>query len=175
MIDHSYVTQVPILLKKKLKLLLNVGLFKLEIGIQTGSEDMNRKLYNRSISNTTTLKTAQIINKYITKMDYPNYQFLFCNPYETEKDLIETVTLIQKLPYPFFVQTFPFQFFPATKLHKKAQYDGLLKKEIINLHCHEKALELNNKERYLNLLVCLMKGLVTSKTMKGLIILVARV
>jgi radical SAM superfamily enzyme YgiQ (UPF0313 family) len=151
---------------EKLKLLINAGLYKLEMGIQTGSESLNKNLYNRNISNMTVMKGVQIINKYKTKMEYPNYQLLYCNPYETDKNLIETITLLQKLPPPYCLQAFPLQFFPGLELYKKAECDGLLKEKIfVNFGNYKKALELNTREIYLNFLIYLMTGTVTVKNL----------
>ena len=152
--------------EEKLKMLLDAGLRKLEMGIQTGSEDISRNIYSRTISNVSIIEAAQTINKYKMKMDCPNYQVLFCNPYETEEDLIKTIVLLQKLPPPFHLQVFPLQFFPASKLYEKAKSEGILKENIlVNYHDRIKALRLNVKEGYLNFIFHLINGTITSKKM----------
>ncbi len=151
--------------EEKFELLVNAGLYRAEVGVQTGSEDISKNLYNRNISKTKVIKAAQLLNKYKMKMGLPYYHIMYQNPYETEKDLIKTIALLKELPPPFFLQCFPIQFFPTSTLYEKAKCDAILKDNIfVNYHDDKKAFELNNKEKYLNFLVYLMSGTVTSRS-----------
>ena len=134
------------------------GLSSIDVGVQTGSESFNRNLYKRFVSNEEILRAAKLINKFAGKMEAPpRYEFIYHNPYETEKDLLATIALIQKLPPPCTIHAFPLQFFEATELYKKAKEDGLLKKKIISLHDYRQAFrQINSNGLYLNFLIFLL-------------------
>ena len=145
--------------EEKLDMLVDAGLCKIELGIQSGSENINKSLYNRRISNELVVKAANIISKRKDKIVCANYQIIFCNPYETQTDILDTISLISSLAYPFRLQVFPLQFFPASGLYDKASKDGLLdQKVLVNYQNFEKGMELNNNEPYLNYILCMMKG-----------------
>lgn len=152
--------------EKKLELLIDAGLAKLEMGIQTGSEKVNRDLYNRNISNAAVIKASQIISRYKKSIPELNYQVIFCNPYESGEDLTATISLLLKLSAPFYLQTFILQFFPASALYARAKCDGLLdKEETANYNNYSGDLKLNANEIYLNFLVSLLNGRIRSKIM----------
>lgn len=102
--------------REKLELLLDAGMFSLQMGIQTGSPK-TQKLYQRSIKNETVLSATSLINEYKDKMDPPLYDFILDNPFETIEDQIETVNLVKKIPRPYFLQLFSLVIFPGTKLY----------------------------------------------------------
>jgi coproporphyrinogen III oxidase-like Fe-S oxidoreductase len=146
----------------KLKALLEGGLNRLQMGIQTGSERINRDIYARNIPNDSVIRSAGIINKYREQMAPPDYHIIFCNPYEAEKDIIETITLLARLPSPFILTAFQLAMFPASELCKRAQRDGLLNDDTLFNFCnYAKALAFNSKQRYLNFILYLMNGKAT--------------
>lgn len=133
-IPFTCITAPTTVSDKKLKILVSAGLYFVSMGIQTGSERINKEIYNRNISNEKVLKSAKILHKYSERMGYPpSFDFIIENPYETKEDIIETIKLLQKLPKPFGFQTCSLQFFPNTELYNKAVKDGLIndKKEVI--------------------------------------------
>lgn len=154
----------------KLRLLIDAGLKRIEMGIQTGSEKINKNLYNRFVTNERLIAVTKIINKYSHKMVPPEYQIIIANPYETEKDVLSTIDLIQKLPKPYFLQPFALVFFPGTQLYYKARNDGIIKSKKDTCYdvCYTAYKEnLMNKFKkldtiYLNLILMLMFGRVTS-------------
>ena len=152
---------------EKLRLLLNAGLQKLEMGIQSGSENILTTVYNRNISNAQVIWASRIINNYKHEMEPPNYQIIFCNPYEKENDLMATIRLLEKLPVPFYLHVFALCMWPSSRLFKKASLDGLLSKEekYIDFHAQHLALKINNNEVYLNYILYLIRGDVTSQKM----------
>jgi len=111
--------------EEKLKILLDAGLKRIEMGIQTGSEKFSRNLYNRFITNKQILNTAKIINKYRHRMSPPEYQIIIANPYEKEEDILATINLLKELPKPYYLQVFAMIFFPGTELYYKAINDNI--------------------------------------------------
>ena len=108
---------------KKISLLTECGLRELQIGIQSGSERTNREDYNRRISNQKILKMAQSINELGINV---TYDLIFNSPYETRKDLIETVDFLLKLPQPFSLQGYNLIFYPGTEITDRALKDGYI-------------------------------------------------
>ena len=114
--------------EEKLSLLLDAGLRRLQMGIETGSEKI-QKLYNRSIANKKVREAAHIINKFRSKMDPPTYDMILNNPYEDEEDIFESLSLLVGLPKPNRIQIFSLSFFPETSLTKKAIEDNIIKED----------------------------------------------
>ena len=110
--------------EEKLSYLVDAGLFEIHMGIQTASK-RTRKLYNRRIPNETVLRVTQNINKFKGFLT-PVYDFILDNPYETEKNIAETLKFMLKIPRPFHLQLYSLIFFPGTKLYEKAKIDGLI-------------------------------------------------
>jgi radical SAM superfamily enzyme YgiQ (UPF0313 family) len=109
--------------RDKIKLLRECGLSSLQVGIQTGSERINREIYNRQVSNTSVLAMAQNLHDLGIAVIY---DIIFNNPYETRADLTETLSLLLSFPRPFLVQGFNLIFYPGTALTEKALKDGYI-------------------------------------------------
>ncbi|MCP4650703.1 MAG: B12-binding domain-containing radical SAM protein [PVC group bacterium] len=107
----------------KVSILRECGLEMLQIGIQTGSERVNREVYNRRVTRDQTLATAQVISRLGIKVIY---DVIFNNPYENEDDLRETVRLFANFPRPFALQGFNLIFYPGTEMAKRALKDGFI-------------------------------------------------
>lgn len=131
--------------EEKLDILLYAGLNKVEMGIQTASSD-TKELYNRKISNSRIFKAATILNNRHNEMDLPEYQVIFSNPYEKREDLLDTLSFLDKLPKPFFLQPFPLVFFPGSTLYDRAIVDGIINDE-------ETCSDINYHEFSANLLI----------------------
>ena len=106
---------------KKIRMLRECGLSELQVGIQSGSERTNREEYNRKISNQKVLQMALSINKLGINVVY---DFIFNNPYETRKDLVETIDFLMKFPEPFSLQGYNLIFYPGTEITDRALKDG---------------------------------------------------
>ncbi len=152
---------------EKIRLLVEAGLTDIIIGIQSGSDRLNKEVYNRFITAEQVLKCAQIVNKYKDKLTVM-YDIISCNPYETNEDIIATIRLLQKIPKPYFLSVNNLIFFEGTPLYRKALEDGLLKTyndEANNLNYWDrwKHIKLKKKNPYLNLVLNMMRGPCTNK------------
>ena len=152
---------------EKIRLLVEAGLTDIIIGIQSGSDRLNKEVYNRFITSEQVLKCAQIVNKYKDKL-IVMYDIISCNPYETNEDIIETIRLLQKIPKPYFLSVNNLVFFEGTPLYRKAMEDGLLKTyndEANNLNYWDrwKHIKLKKKNPYLNLVLNMMRGPCTNR------------
>jgi len=153
----------PMVTEEKMKLLVKAGLWRIDLGVESGSERTKREVFNRHISNAAVIRAAKIINRYSQVVPY--YFFIIGNPYESKDDLLETINLIQQLPAPFHLRTYNLVFLPGSLLYDMAVMDGLIKGkqdcgfEIDFLAGLDfKGYAWKEKELYLNGLVFLMSG-----------------
>jgi radical SAM superfamily enzyme YgiQ (UPF0313 family) len=107
----------------KIKLLRDCGLSSLQVGIQTGSERVNREIYNRQVSNKNVLEMTHTLSSMRIRVVY---DIIFNNPYETREDLQETIRLLLAYPKPFTVQGYNLIFYPGTALTERALKDGFI-------------------------------------------------
>jgi len=108
--------------EEKAKLMKECGLKWVGPGLQTGSEKIQREVYQRYISNEQFLKAAELIHK----MEFlPWYDVILDNPFETEEDVIMTIDLILKLKKPYQLKMFSLGFYPGTVIYDIAKEKGL--------------------------------------------------
>lgn len=108
--------------KEKLDMLIGAGMFKLIMGIQSGSERVNYDVYSRRISNEKTLQIARSLHEYadIEKC----YDFIGMNPFENIEDLLNTINFIKEIPPPYFIFNNNLAFYPGTELYNRAVESG---------------------------------------------------
>ncbi len=109
--------------EKKLQVLLETGMDKLILGIQSGSSYINKVIYNRFYDRQKILEIANCLNK--NKKLNVYYDFIGLNPYERENDILSSIKLIKDLPTPFTAYINSLAFYPGTTLYEKAKKDGL--------------------------------------------------
>ena len=153
--------------EEKIRLLVEAGLTDIIIGIQSGSDRLNKEVYHRFITGKNVLECAKTINKFKDKLTVM-YDIISCNPYETNEDIIETIRLLQKIPKPYFLSVNNLIFFEGTPLYKKAREDGLIKTYNdtagnLNYWDRWKHIKLKKKNPYLNLVLNMMRGSVTER------------
>ena len=153
--------------EEKIRLLVEAGLTDIIIGIQSGSDRLNKEVYSRFITAKHVLECAKIINKYKDKLTVM-YDIISCNPYETNDDIMQTIRLLQKIPKPYFLSVNNLIFFEGTPLYKKAIEDGLIKTYndtagTLNYWDRWKHIKLKKKNPYLNLVLNMMRGSVTER------------
>jgi len=117
----------------KLKLLIDAGLFGIQMGIQTGSSRI-LDLYNRKITNEMVIKTSAILSRFKGRIAPPVYDIIIDNPFETNKDHIQTFKLLNSLKRPFRLQIFSLVLFPATALYDKAVKEGIIKDDLNQIY-----------------------------------------
>lgn len=108
---------------EKIKLLKEAGLKQLQVGIQTGSERVNRDIYRRPISNQRILSVVGEIHDLGVDV---TYDLIFNNPYESKQDIRETVNLLMAFPRPYSLQGYNLIFYPGTEITEKALQDGYI-------------------------------------------------
>jgi anaerobic magnesium-protoporphyrin IX monomethyl ester cyclase len=109
---------------EKLASLAAAGLWRLRMGIESGSERTKREVYDRPINNQTVLNASRLLKE--RPEIIPAYFFIIGNPYEERSDLIDTLDLMSSLSYPYFAQAFNLVFFPGSALYDRALSDGTI-------------------------------------------------
>lgn len=109
---------------EKVKVLVDAGLWRIRLGIESGSERTKREVYARPIPNSTVLRAAHMISKF--KELLACYFFIIGNPYETTQDLKDTLQLMRDLPPPYNAHIYNLVFFPGSVLYERALRDGII-------------------------------------------------
>lgn len=104
--------------EEKIKPLLNAGLNRLIMGIQSGSERVTRELYERNLSSKRMMEIVRTLHKYSSMEIW--YDFIGMNPFENRDNLLETIRFIREIPPPFGIYNNNLAFYPGTKLYQKA-------------------------------------------------------
>jgi len=100
-----------------LKMAVDAGFVDTEIGFQTGSDNLNRKVYNRYISNSRSVKYANMLSSFNVNM---KYDFILFNPAEKFEDIKKTIDLIQSLPKKrSYLQLSRLHYFPCSPIVEK--------------------------------------------------------
>jgi len=110
--------------EQKMAWLVKAGLWRINMGVESGSERTKREVYDRHMSNEAVMKAARIINKYPHVVPY--YFFIIGNPYERRDDLLSTARFLGDLPQPFYLRTYNLVFVPGTLLYESAVKDGII-------------------------------------------------
>jgi len=142
-----YVTggQPTVIKEELIKPLVEAGMTKIRVGIQTAAERIKRQ-YKRVYPNKKMLEACKVINSF--KDLKVTYDFILDNPWETDEETIETLKFILEIPQPFELSLFSLTFFPGTDLYNKALEDGIIKDSEEGTQKHYYSI----KNTYLNLL-----------------------
>lgn len=113
----------PMMRPDMLKKLKDVGLVRVQTGIESGSSKESKEIHNRSPGNTAILKFAEA-NKEL-QLDVV-YDVIIDNPHATEEMKLETAKFLLDLPRPYSIYFYSLNYFPGTALTRKSLADGSL-------------------------------------------------
>lgn len=151
---------------EKIKLLVDAGCTDIIMGIQ-GGEKTNFEIFKRYQKDEDTIRSAEIFNRYKEKLTVM-YDVITSNPFESPKEIVDMIRLLQKLPKPYYLSVNNLVFFPGTGLYNKAIKDPSLKtiaekSKELNYWDRSRHILLKKKNMYLVLILNLMRGSVTEK------------
>ncbi len=109
---------------KKMELLIPAGMFRVRMGIQSGSPGTLR-FFRRPDSVESIRKAVGVIHGFKKYMMTPSYDVIVDNPKETKEDIAATVELLHGLPRPFILNVFPLMKIPSTELAEIAGRENL--------------------------------------------------
>ena len=140
--------------EEKMEILIDAGLIYLQMGVESGSRNVQEVFNRKNMSNERMMKAIEIINKYKEKMLPPAYDFILDVPYETDEDKVESLRFISEIPKPFRLQPFSLVLYPGTKLYQMAKADGIITDEKKQIYAKSYGMREPN---YFNLLMTLSK------------------
>jgi anaerobic magnesium-protoporphyrin IX monomethyl ester cyclase len=103
--------------------LAGAGLYKVVMGIQSGSPRIRKEIFRRGETREDILKAARILNK--RKVPHVIYDFMLRHPFETGYDIQKTFELCAELPKPFDLQLHGLNFLPGTDIIEIAAKNGI--------------------------------------------------
>ncbi len=110
--------------ENKLASMKSAGLSWISLGLQSGSDHVCQDIYQRQSGKEDFIKAAQVIkNQELAAF----YDVILDNPFETDKDRINTVQTLMETPKPFYAQFFSLSLYPGTELRRQALEKGLIK------------------------------------------------
>lgn len=111
--------------KEKLDLLIDCGLKTIQIGLQSGSNRINREIYLRQATSDRFLYAMELSNQYRSRLK-TIVDVIVDNPYETKEDILSTIEVLNQIKRPFHLSLYSLAFYPGTELHKRAVKDKIL-------------------------------------------------
>lgn len=119
--------------KDKLKKLAEVGLNQVNIGVQSGSEKIQKQLFGRKESLEEGKEATRILvdlyKKHSVTMKPPMIDFITLNPYEAREDILASIKYALELPKPFHLIAHIMSFFEGTPLKLDALKKGLISQD----------------------------------------------
>ncbi len=124
-IPFAVVGIIPNYVKEdKITLLLDAGMNRVRMGIQSGSENI-LEFYKRPTKLLKIKEGMKIFNKYKKYMIPPAYDIILDNPVEKDEDARATVDLIYEMPRPFTLNVYALRIIPNTPLAKDLEARGI--------------------------------------------------
>jgi radical SAM superfamily enzyme YgiQ (UPF0313 family) len=114
----------PRIADEKVRLLAEAGLWRISLGVESGSERTKKEVFDRPIPNETVLRASRAIAKYPGVA--PCYFFIIGNPYEDRQDLLDTLGLMTRMEFPYYTNIYNLVFFPGSELFDRAVRDGII-------------------------------------------------
>jgi len=101
---------------ERIRWLKKAGLAWISLGLQSGSDRVNKDIYNRKSTQADFLKASRWIRDANVAAFY---DVILDNPLETEEDKLETVLTLARTPKPFHTQLFSLTLYHGTELHER--------------------------------------------------------
>ncbi|MBN1513353.1 MAG: B12-binding domain-containing radical SAM protein [Phycisphaerae bacterium] len=110
--------------ERKIAQLARLPVSLISMGIQSGSPDTLRNLYNRPTHTQTVAKAIDIIARHGLPAEY---HYLVANPFESEASRVETLRFAAEHHRgPARIRIFPLQFYPGSVLYDRARTEGVI-------------------------------------------------
>ena len=106
-----------------MRLLVDAGLSKIVIGVQSGDANIRKEIYTRNETQEDILKCSQALAQ--ARVPIVIYDFILGHPFEEETDLRNTLELCRALAHPFRLQLHGLSFLPGTPIEEIAVARGV--------------------------------------------------
>ena len=108
----------------KIALLLDAGMNRVRMGIQSGSNNI-LEFYKRPTKLHRIKEATVILNKFKKYMIPPAYDIILENPIETTKDTRATVDMLYEMPRPYTLNIYALRIIPNTTMAKELEDRGI--------------------------------------------------
>ncbi|MBN1879768.1 B12-binding domain-containing radical SAM protein [bacterium] len=112
--------------KEKIDMLVPAGLVGVHVGLESGSARVSNDIYQRKVTQDQFYKCMNILHENRRQIVDIRVDVITDNPYETEEEVADTVSVLSYLKKPFFVGIVSLIFYPKTMLEQCAIRDGLV-------------------------------------------------
>ncbi len=112
---------------------VGAGLVFTELGIQSGSPDVLR-MYRRGVTHTQLLAAVDLITKYVSRTQIPDYHVILDNPWASTDDVLRSLHLLWALPTPYNLLPSSLVPYPGTEFYRRALDEGLVTDEISQIY-----------------------------------------
>jgi radical SAM superfamily enzyme YgiQ (UPF0313 family) len=100
--------------EEMLKMMVDAGLSRVGMGVQSGSERINKEIFKRNHRPEESIKMAKMLQEY--DFEIIQYDLLVNNPFETDEDRKHTFDLLLEFPPPFYPGLFGLVIYKYSKL-----------------------------------------------------------
>lgn len=123
--------------KDKFDILVDAGMNKIRMGIQSGSPRL-LQFYERPSPPERIIQAGEVIADFKKWTCIPNYDIITDNPVETKPDLLDTLELLYRLERPYHLNIYSLRVIPNTRLEQlmkehKVNVDDMSSSYFMNL------------------------------------------
>ena len=108
----------------KIALLLDAGMNRVRMGIQSGSDNI-LEFYKRPTKLNRIKEATEVLHKFRKYMIPPSYDIILENPIETPEDTRATVDMLYEMPRPYTLNIYALRIIPNTTMAKDIESRGL--------------------------------------------------
>jgi anaerobic magnesium-protoporphyrin IX monomethyl ester cyclase len=108
----------------KIALLLDAGMNRVRMGIQSGSDNI-LEFYKRPTKLYRIKEATEILNKFKKYMIPPSYDIILENPIETPEDTRATVDMLYEMPRPYTLNIYALRVIPNTAMATELKKRGV--------------------------------------------------
>ena len=110
--------------REKYQLLMDAGMIKMRVGIQSGNRRIMREVFERPLHEDKLVEGSEIAHKNRKRLGPVQYDLIVDNPWESPEEFKDTIRLIRRLKPPYCFSLNSLRFLPGTTLYQKGQDAG---------------------------------------------------
>lgn len=122
-------TSPSTLSEEKLDLLMDAGLFAVQMGVETMSANTARLYGRQFMSNDRVIWAMELLSRHRDRLGMPQYDLIYDNPFESRDDELETLRMISRIPRPYHLSLWNLRLYPGTALFELAEEKGIVPRE----------------------------------------------
>ena len=115
--------------ERKFEALIDAGMVKLRIGVQSGNERIMREVFVRPRHDEKIFAGAEIVYKNRRRMAPVQYDLIVDNPWEHPEELKDTLRLVAALKPPYSFTVSSLTLLPGTTIHRMGEEAGFTNPE----------------------------------------------